>query len=155
MQETWVQSLGQEDCLEQEMATHSSVLAQKIPWTEGPGGLQSIVEYREVTQSCLTLCDPMDWSLRGSSIHRIFQARILDWGSKELDMTKQLSQENWATLPTKVCLVKAMVFSVVMYGGKSWTVNKLNAEELMLFNYGVGEDSWKSLGLQGDPISPS
>ena len=42
MQETWVQSLGQEDPLEKEMATHSSTLAWKIPWTEKPGRLQSI-----------------------------------------------------------------------------------------------------------------
>ena len=41
MQETWVRSLGQEDPLEKEMATHSSILAWKIPWTEEPGGLQS------------------------------------------------------------------------------------------------------------------
>ena len=41
MQETWVQSLGQEDPLEEEMATHSSSLARTIPWTEEPGGLQS------------------------------------------------------------------------------------------------------------------
>ena len=39
--ETEVQSLGREDPLEKEMATHSSVLARKIPWTEEPGGLQS------------------------------------------------------------------------------------------------------------------
>ena len=39
MQETSVQSLGQEDPLEKEMATHSSILAWKIPWTEEPGGL--------------------------------------------------------------------------------------------------------------------
>ena len=37
----WVQSLGPEDSLEEEMATHSSILAWKIPWTEEPGGLQS------------------------------------------------------------------------------------------------------------------
>ena len=37
----WVQSLGQEDPLEEEMATHSSILAWRIPWTEDPGGLQS------------------------------------------------------------------------------------------------------------------
>ena len=37
MQETWVRSLGQEDPLEKEMATHSSILAWKIPWTEEPG----------------------------------------------------------------------------------------------------------------------
>ena len=42
MQETWVQSLGQEDPLEKEMAIHSSTLAWKIPWTEEPGGLQSM-----------------------------------------------------------------------------------------------------------------
>ena len=40
--ETWVQSLGQEDTLEKEMATHSSILAWKIPWTEECGGLQSM-----------------------------------------------------------------------------------------------------------------
>ena len=40
MQELWVQSLGWEDPLEKEMATHSSILAWKIPWTEEPGGLQ-------------------------------------------------------------------------------------------------------------------
>ena len=42
MQETRVRSLGQEDSLEQEMATHSSVLACEIPWTEEPGRLQSM-----------------------------------------------------------------------------------------------------------------
>ena len=42
MQETRIQSLGQEDILEKEMATHSSILAWKILWTEKPGGLQSM-----------------------------------------------------------------------------------------------------------------
>ena len=40
MQETWVQSLGWEDLLEEGVATHSSILAWRIPWTEEPGGLQ-------------------------------------------------------------------------------------------------------------------
>ena len=44
-------------------------------------------------------------------------------------------------LPTKVRLVKAMVFPVVKYGCESWTVKKTEAEELMLLNCGVGEDS--------------
>ena len=39
MQETWVRSLGQEDLLEKGMATHSNILAWRIPWTEEPGGL--------------------------------------------------------------------------------------------------------------------
>ena len=42
MQKTWVQSLGQEDPLEKGMATHSSIVACRIPWTEEPGGLQSM-----------------------------------------------------------------------------------------------------------------
>ena len=42
MQETWVQFLGQEDPLEKEIATHSSILAWEIPWTEEPGGPQSM-----------------------------------------------------------------------------------------------------------------
>ena len=46
MRETWVQSLGQEDPLEKEMATHSSILAWKISWTEEPGGLQSMRSQR-------------------------------------------------------------------------------------------------------------
>ena len=58
--------------LSKEMATHSSVLAWRIPGTEEPGGLQSMV-------SRLTLCDPMGCSLPGSSIHGILQARILEW----------------------------------------------------------------------------
>ena len=45
------------------------------------------------------------------------------------------------TLPTKVRLVKAMVFPVVMYGCESWTIKKQSAEELMLLNCGVVEDS--------------
>ena len=44
-------------------------------------------------------------------------------------------------LPTKVCLVKAMVFPVVMYGCESWTVKKAERRKLMLLNCGVGEDS--------------
>ena len=46
MQKTWVGSLGQEDPLEKEMAAHSSALAWKIPWTEEPGGLQSMGSQR-------------------------------------------------------------------------------------------------------------
>ena len=42
MQKTWVRSLGWEDCLEEGMATQSSVLAWRIPWTEEPGGQQSM-----------------------------------------------------------------------------------------------------------------
>ena len=45
------------------------------------------------------------------------------------------------TLPTKVHLVKAMIFPVIMYGGESWTVKKAEHREFMLLDCGVGEDS--------------
>ena len=57
------------------------------------------------------------------------------------------------TSPTKVHLVKAMVFPVVMYGCESWTIKKAERWELMLLNCGVREDSWEYLGLQGDKTS--
>ena len=59
------------------------------------------------------------------------------------------------TLSTKVCLVKAMVFPVVIYGCESWTIKKAEHGRMMLLNCGVGEGSWESLGLQGDPTSQS
>ena len=58
-------------------------------------------------------------------------------------------------LPTKIRLVKAMAFPVVMYGCESWTIMKARAKELMLLNCGVGEDSCKFLGLQVDPTIQS
>ena len=58
-------------------------------------------------------------------------------------------------LPTKVHLVKAMVFLVVMYRCESWTIKKAECKRLMLLNCGVREDSSESLQLEGDPTSPS
>ena len=51
----WVQSLGQDDLLEEGMATHSSILAWRIPWTEEPGGLQSIGSQKSWKSSTTTL----------------------------------------------------------------------------------------------------
>ena len=57
VQETWVQSLGLEDPLEKEMATHSSILAWKILWTEEPGSyIQSIGSQRDMTKQLHFLC---------------------------------------------------------------------------------------------------
>ena len=59
------------------------------------------------------------------------------------------------TLPTKVRLVKAMVFPVVMYGCESWTTKKLSTEELMLLNCGVREDSSSPLDCKDiKPVNP-
>ena len=59
------------------------------------------------------------------------------------------------TLPTKVRLVKAMVFPVVMYGYECWTIKKAQRRRIDAFELWCGEDSFESLGLQGDPTSPS
>ena len=62
-------------------------------------------------------------------------------GRKAMTNIDSILKSRDITLPTKVCLVKAMVFPVVMYGGEIWTITKLSTEELMLLNYGVGGDS--------------
>ena len=80
--------------------------------------------------------------------------RRLLLGRKVMTNLDSIFKSRDITLPTKVRLLKAMVFPVVTYGCESWTVKKLSAEELMLLNCGVGEDSQESLGLQGDPSSP-
>ena len=56
-------------------------------------------------------------------------------------------------LSTKVRLVKAKVFPVVMYGCVSWTIKKAECWRIDAFECGVGEDSWESLGLQGEPVN--
>ena len=58
-------------------------------------------------------------------------------------------------LPTKVHIVKAMVFPVVMYGCESWTIKKAEHWRIDALNSGFGEDSWESLGLQGVQTSQS
>ena len=79
----------------------------------------------EVAQSCPTPRDPMDCSLPGSSVHGIFQARVLEWGAIAFSDLDSILKSRDITLPIKVRLVKAMVFPVVMYGCDSWTVKKI------------------------------
>ena len=61
-------------------------------------------------------------------------------GRKVMTNLDSILKSRDITLPTKVRLVKAMVFPVVMYGCESWTVKKASAKELMLLNCGIGED---------------
>ena len=80
----------------------------------------------EVAQSCLTLRDPMDCSPPGSSVHGIFQARVLEWGAIAYDRNKKQRHH----LADKVRIVKAMVFPVVMYGCESWTMKKAERQRI-------------------------
>ena len=67
--------------------------------------------------------------------------RRLLLGRKVVTNLDRILKSRDITLPTKVHLVKAMVFPVVMYGCESWTIKNLSTEEMMLLNYGVAEDS--------------
>ena len=67
--------------------------------------------------------------------------RHLLLGRKAMTKLDSILKSTDITLPTKVHLVKAMVFPVVMYGCESWTITRLSIKELMLLNCGAGEDS--------------
>ena len=75
----------------------------------------------------------------GDCSHEIKRRLLL--GRKVMINLDRILKSRDVALPTKVHLVKAMVFPVVMYGCESWTVKKAEPEELMLLNCGVGEDS--------------
>ena len=87
-----------------------------------------------------------DFILGGSQItadgdcsHEIKRRLLL--GRKVMSNLDSIFKSRDITLPTKVCLVKAMIFPVVMYGCESWTVKKAECQRLMLLKCGVGEDS--------------
>ena len=75
----------------------------------------------------------------GDCSHEI--KRCLLPGRKVMTNLNSILKSRDITLPTKVCLVKAMVFPVVVYGCESWTIRNASAEELMLLSCGVGGDS--------------
>ena len=89
----------------------------------------------------------------GDCSHEIKRRLLL--GRKVMTNLDSILKSRDISWPTKAHLVKAMVFPVVMYGCEIWTVKTAEHQELMLLNCGVGEDSWGSLGLRGDPTSPS
>ena len=81
----------------------------------------------EVTQSCPTFSDPMDYSLPGSSVHGILQVRVLEWVAIAFSQIKldSLLKSSDITLLIKVHIVKPLAFPVVLYGCESWTIKKV------------------------------
>ena len=75
----------------------------------------------------------------GDCSHEIKRRLLL--GRKAMTNIDRILKSRDILLPTKVHLVKAMVFPIVMYACESWTIRKLSAKELMLLNCGIGEDS--------------
>ena len=97
----------------------------------------------EVTQSYPTLSDPMDCSPPGSSVHGIFQARVLERGAIAFsdDQPRQHIKSRDITLLTKVHIRKAIVFSVVIYECESWTIKKAELQRIDAFKLWC----WRSL----------
>ena len=89
----------------------------------------------------------------GDCSHEIKRRLLL--GRKVMTNLDSIFKSRDITLPTKVRLVKAMVFQWSCMYVRVGLLKRLSAEELMLLNCGVGEESQESLGLQGDPTSPS
>ena len=87
----------------------------------------------------------------GDSSHEIKRCLLL--GRKVMTKLDSIFKSRDITFPTIICLVKAMVFPVVMYGCESWTIKKAKHHRIDASDCGVGEDSRESLGLQGDPTS--
>ena len=89
----------------------------------------------------------------GDCSHEIKWRSLL--GRKVITNLDSILKSRDITLPTKIHLVKAMVFQWSCMDVRVGLSRKLSTKELMLLNCGFGEDSWESLGLQGDPISLS
>ena len=89
----------------------------------------------------------------GECSHEI--KRCLPLGRKAMVNLDSILKSRDITLLTKVHIVKAMVFLVVMYGCESWTIKKAGHQRIDALNCGVGEDCWESLGLKGDQTSQS
>ena len=104
-------------------------------------------------KQCQTLFLGSKITADGDCSHEI--KRYLLLGRRDMANLDSILKSRDITLPTKVHLVKAMVFKGVCVDVRVGLRRKLSTEKVMLLNYGVGEDSGESLGLQGDPTSPS
>ena len=110
MKESWVQSLGGEDPVEEEIATHSSILAWKTPWTEEPGRLQSLrsqrVKHDWVTEHRCTHPTPHTYTWCKYSIHSHFQARNVTSLNVELEEMDKFNLRGYMIwLPHTTCFL--------------------------------------------------
>ena len=184
MQEIWVWSLGWEDPQEKGMAIQYNLryaddttlmaeskeelksLLMKVKESEKAGLKHNILKMKIMASAPITPWQidgetmeiAIDFIFLGSKITVMVTSREIKrhllLGRKAMTNLESILKSNDITLRTKVCLVKAMIFPVVMYGCESWTIEWLSAEKLMLLDCGVGEDSWEFLGLQAYQTSP-
>ena len=95
-----------------------------------------------------------DFLFLGSKITAAIKLRHLVLGRKIMTNLNSILESRDITLQTNVHIVKAMAFPVVMYGCENWTIKKTEHQRISAVTCDVREDSWESLGLQGDQISP-
>ena len=126
MQETWVQSLGEEGPLEKEMTSHSNILAWRVPWTEEPGRLPSMesqrlrhnsatntYQFSSVSQSCLTLCNPMDCSMPDFPVHHQLRSPL------KLMSIESVMPSNHLILCRPLLLLPSILLSIGVFSNKS------------------------------------
>ena len=92
-------------------------------------------------------------TMQGNCNHELKRCLLL--GRKTWTNLDSILKSKDITLLTKIHILKALVFPIVMYVWELYHLRRIFSEELMLSNCGAGEDSWESTGLQGDPTSPS
>ena len=163
MQEAQVQFLSQEDPLEKEMATHSSILARRLAWTEEPGRLQPMGPLELDRHELATKPPPpleTGFIFLGSKItvdgdcsHEIKRCLLL--GRKAMTNLGSILKSRDITSLIKVCIVKAMVFPIVMYECESWSIKKAEHQRIGALNCGDAEDSSDTFVLQGDQTRQS
>ena len=143
IQKTWIQPLG---------SGRSPGIGNGTPGIGNGTPLQYSMLWEIDGETVETVSDFVFWGSKitadGDCSHEIKRHLLL--GRKVMTNLDSIFKRRHITLPTKVRLIKQSCMDVRVGLWK-----KLSAEELMLLNCGVGEDFWKSLGLQGDPTSPS
>ena len=146
----------------------------KQPLDEGERGeWKSWLKLNIQKTKTMAFCSITSWPIDGETIETVTEfiflcskiitngdcsheiKRCLLVGGKTLTNLDSVLKCRDISLLTKVCLVKAVGFLVVMYGCESWTIKWLNTKELILLQCSVGEDSWVSLVLQGNQTSQS
>ena len=138
---------------------HHRLYGHEFEWTPGVGDRQGgLVCYDSCGRKESDMTEWLNWielniTADGDCSHDI--KRHLPLGRKVMTNLDSILRSRDITLPTKVRLVKAMVFPWSCVDVRVGLWIKLSAEELMLLSCSVGKDSWESLGLQGDPTSPS
>ena len=145
-----------------------SFLMRVIEGNEKPGLKLNIQKTKVMTSGSIT-----SWQIEGDKVETLTDfiflgskicvdsnctqeiKRNLLLGRKAMINLDSLLKSGDITLPTKILVVKAMVFPVVMYGYESWTIKKAEHRKIDAFELQVREDSWESLGLQEDQTSQS